>query len=104
VVSAGLERVAEVPIYQTDAVVRRAPSLQMTLDAALPVARMNSRLIARLGLKVNGHVSLRQSASALTLKVECDDLLPDECIRVPSGHPLTAGLGPMFGTITVEPV
>jgi NADH-quinone oxidoreductase subunit G len=103
-VSAGLERVAEVPIYQTDAVVRRAPSLQMTLDAALPVARMNSRLIARLGLKVNGHVSLRQTASALTLKVECDDLLPDECIRVPSGHPLTAGLGPMFGSITVEPV
>ena len=102
--SQGLERVAEVPIYQTDAVVRRAPSLQMTLDAALPVARMNSRLIARLGLEVNGHVSLRQTASALTLKVECDDLLPDECIRVPSGHPLTAGLGPMFGAITVEPV
>jgi NADH-quinone oxidoreductase subunit G len=100
----GLERVAEVPIYQTDAVVRRAPSLQMTLDAALPVARMNSRLIARLGLKVNGHVSVRQTASALTLKVECDDLLPDDCIRVPSGHPLTAGLGPMFGAITVVPV
>jgi len=100
----GLERVAEVPIYQTDAVVRRAPSLQMTLDAALPVARMNSRLIASLGLQENGRVSVRQTASALTLKVELDDLLPDNCVRVPSGHPLTAGLGPMFGTITVEPV
>jgi NADH-quinone oxidoreductase subunit G len=100
----GLERVAEVPIYQTDAVVRRAPSLQRTLDAALPVARMNSRLIARLGLQVNGQVALRQTASALTLKVECDDQLPDNCIRVPSGHPLTAGLGPMFGAIAVEQV
>ncbi len=100
----GLERVAEVPIYQTDAVVRRAPSLQMTLDAALPVARMNSRLIASLGLQENGRVSVRQTASALTLKVELDDLLPDNCVRVPSGHPLTAGLGPMFGMITVEPV
>jgi NADH-quinone oxidoreductase subunit G len=98
----GLERVAEVPIYQTDAVVRRAPSLQRTLDAALPVARMNARLIERLGLQVNGHVSVRQTASALTLKVECDELLPDNCIRVPSGHPLTAGLGPMFGSISVE--
>ena len=100
----GLERVAEVPIYQTDAVVRRAPSLQRTLDAALPVARMNSRLIQSLGLRVNGHVSVRQTASALTLKVECDDLLPDNCIRIPSGHPLTASLGPMFGPISVEQV
>ena len=100
----GLERVAEVPIYQTDAVVRRSPSLQMTQDAALPVARMHSRLIEKLGLTENGRVSVRQTASALTLKVQRDDLLPDNCIRIPSGHPLTAGLGPMFGPITAEPV
>ncbi len=100
----GLERVAEVPIYQTDAVVRRSPSLQMTQDAALPVARMHSRLIAKLGLQENGRVSVRQTASALTLKVQRDDLLPDNCIRIPSGHPLTANLGPMFGPITAEPV
>ena len=100
----GLERVAEVPIYQTDAVVRRSPSLQRTLDASLPVARMHSRLIAKLGLTENGRVSVRQTASALTLKVQRDDLLPDNCIRIPSGHPLTAGLGPMFGAIKAEPV
>lgn len=100
----GLERVAEVPIYQTDAVVRRSPSLQMTLDASLPVARMHSRLIAKLGLQENGRVSVRQTATALTLKVQRDDLLPDTCVRIPSGHPLTAGLGPMFGAITAEPV
>ncbi|MGA9164794.1 MAG: NADH-quinone oxidoreductase subunit NuoG [Thiobacillus sp.] len=100
----GLERVAEVPIYQTDAVVRRSSSLQRTLDAALPVARMHSRLIAKLGLQENGRVSVRQTASALTLKVQRDDLLPDNCVRIPSGHPLTAGLGPMFGPITAEPV
>jgi NADH-quinone oxidoreductase subunit G len=103
-VGGALERVAEVPIYQTDAVVRRSPSLQMTLDAALPVARMHSRLIAKLGLTETGRVSVRQTASALTLKVEQDDHLPDNCIRVPSGHPLTANLGPMFGPITAEPV
>ena len=102
--AAGLERVAEVPIYQTDAVVRRSPLLQMTLDAALPVARMHSRLIAKLGLQENGRVSVRQAAHALTLKVQRDDQLPDNCVRVPAGHPLTAGLGPMFGPITAEPV
>ena len=100
----GLERVAEVPIYQTDAVVRRSNALQMTLDAALPVARMHSRLIEKLGLQENGRVSVRQTASALTLKVQRDDLLPDNCVRIPSGHPLTASLGPMFGPITAEAV
>ncbi|MDP3584360.1 MAG: NADH-quinone oxidoreductase subunit NuoG [Thiobacillus sp.] len=100
----GLERVAEVPIYQTDAVVRRSASLQMTQDAALPVARMHGNLIAKLGLTENGRVSVRQTATALTLKVQRDDLLPDTCVRIPSGHPLTAGLGPMFGPITAEPV
>jgi NADH-quinone oxidoreductase subunit G len=102
--ASGLERVAEVPIYQTDAVVRRAPSLQLTLDASLPVARMHGDLIAKLGLKENGRVSVRQTSSALTLKVERDDLLPVNCVRVPCGHPLTASLGPMFGAITAEPV
>ena len=92
------------PIYQTDAVVRRAPSLQMTLDAALPVARMHSSLIAKLGLEEHGRVSVRQTAGALTLKVERDDLLPDNCVRIPSGHPLTASLGPMFGPIKAESV
>ncbi len=63
---------------------------------------MHSRLITRLGLEENGRVSVRQTGSALTLKVECDDLLPDTCVRVPCGHPLTASLGPMFGPITAE--
>ena len=102
VLSTGLERVAEVPIYQTDAVVRRSPALQKTLDAALPSAHMHSRLIAKLGLVENGRVSVRQTGSALTLRVLRDDLLPDNCVRVPCGHPLTANLGPMFGPITAE--
>jgi NADH-quinone oxidoreductase subunit G len=100
----GLERIAEVPIYQTDPMVRRAPALQRTADAALPVARMHGVLIARLGLEENGRVSVRQTASALTLKVERDDNLPDGCIRIPAGHPLTANLGPMFGPVAAERV
>ena len=99
----GLERVAEVPIYETDAVVRRSPSLLMTLYASLPVARMNSRLIAKLGLQENGRGAVRQTASALTLIVQRDELLPDFCVRIPSGHPLTAGVGAMFGLISAEP-
>ena len=42
----GLERIGEVPIYQLDAIVRRAESLQKTRDAATPTAAMNSRMLA----------------------------------------------------------
>ena len=41
----GLQRIADVPIYSADAIVRRAASLQKTRDAAPPVAAMNARAV-----------------------------------------------------------
>ncbi len=46
----GLQRVAEVPIYAADAIVRRATALQHTQDAAAPVVAMRSDELAKLGL------------------------------------------------------
>mgnify|MGYP000087085775 CR=1 FL=1 len=40
----GLERIADVPIYSTDAIVRRAPALQATADARAPRAGLPSAL------------------------------------------------------------
>jgi NADH-quinone oxidoreductase subunit G len=31
-----------------------------------------------------------------------DDRLPANCIRLPGAHPLTAGLGGLFGAVTAE--
>jgi NADH-quinone oxidoreductase subunit G len=36
------------------------------------------------------------------LEAARDDSLPAACVRVPAAHAATAGLGPMFGTVTVE--
>jgi NADH-quinone oxidoreductase subunit G len=33
-----------------------------------------------------------------------DDKLPDDCVRVAAAHRSTAGLGAMFGTVTLESV
>ena len=41
--AADLERIADVPIYATDALVRRAPALQLTADARAPVAACRRR-------------------------------------------------------------
>jgi NADH-quinone oxidoreductase subunit G len=102
-VDSGIQRIGEVPIYQADAIVRRAASLQKTHDAAGPVAAMNGDLLARLGLRDGDRVKITQGGSA-TLMVACDDKLPANCIRVPAAHPLTAELGGMFGTIAAERV
>ncbi|HEX6363942.1 MAG TPA: NADH-quinone oxidoreductase subunit NuoG, partial [Albitalea sp.] len=48
--SGGLERVADVPIYLAVSLVRRAPSLQLTADAAAPVVGLSTDVWSRLSL------------------------------------------------------
>jgi NADH-quinone oxidoreductase subunit G len=99
---AALERVADVPIYFADPIVRRAPSLQETADAAPPRARANGAVLARLGLKSGDRVRVRQDGGEALLEVALDEALADGVLRVAAAHPSTAGLGAMFGEISVE--
>jgi len=100
----GVERIGEVPIYQADALVRRAPALQKTRDAAPPVAALHGTLFGRLKLRDGDAVRIDQGGSSVVLAAVRDDRLPENCIRVPVAHPLTALLGALSGTITVERV
>ena len=47
---------------------------------------------------------LQQGDGSLVLKAAQDDKLPDNCVRVAAGHPLTAPLGSMFGELTFEKI
>jgi NADH-quinone oxidoreductase subunit G len=98
----GLQRIADVPIYFADPLVRRAAPLQKTRDARPPKAWMNAKLAARLGVTARDEVLVKQSAGQARLGVGVDDKLPDDCVRVAAAHASTAALGPMFGTVTVE--
>ncbi|WP_435626246.1 NADH-quinone oxidoreductase subunit NuoG [Candidatus Ferrigenium straubiae] len=98
----GLQRIADVPIYAADALVRRASSLQKTRDAATPCVSMHSSELQKLGVKSGDAVKVSQSRTMVRLAVRADDSLPAGCARVAAGHPATAELGAMFGTITVE--
>lgn len=97
-----VQRIAEVPIYQADALVRRADSLQRTIDGAAPEVSMNGALLAQLQLENGGMAVVRQGAGSAVMRARLDDKLPPGCARVPAAHPLTAGLGAMFGEIVVE--
>ena len=99
----GLQRIADVPIYFSDAVVRRAASLQQTRDAAAPRAWMNAALLARLGLKEGQAVKVRQGTGEADVNAALDDRLPRDCVRLAAAHAATRDLGPMSGELKVEP-
>jgi len=102
--SGRLERVADVPIYAADPVVRRAGSLQQTNDAAPPRAFANGALIVRLGLAAGSLVRVKQEGGEAVLELARDERLPDGVVRVAAAHASTAGLGAMFGEIVLERV
>jgi NADH-quinone oxidoreductase subunit G len=100
--SSGLQRVAEVPIYATDAVVRRSAPLQATADAAMPQVWMHGEELQKLGVQSGAVVKVSQGAGSVKLFAAADDRLPMGVVRLATGHAATAALGAMFGTITVE--
>ena len=102
--AAGLQRVAEVPLYASDAIVRRSAPLQATHDAKTPGATMHSDEMNKLGVQSGAQIRVSVGQGSVKLQVMADDKLPKGVVRVAAGHAATAGLGPMFGAVTVERV
>jgi NADH-quinone oxidoreductase subunit G len=100
--SSGIERLADVPIYFADAIVRRSPPLQATRDARPPKARANAHTIAGAGLTAGDKVRVRQGDASALLELEADETLADGVVRVSAAHESTSTLGPMFGPVTLE--
>jgi NADH-quinone oxidoreductase subunit G len=98
----GLQRVADVPIYCTDSLVRRATSLQLTVDARPPMAGLPADLWQQLGLKDGDSVKVTQGSGWTVLPARLEAALPKSTVRVAAGHPATATLGDMFGPLQVE--
>jgi len=97
----GIQRVADVPIYFADPLVRRSVPLQKTGDARAPKAWMNSRLAQKLGVSAGQAVLVNGAAR---LPVGVDEGVPDGCVRVAAAHRTTAEVGPMFGAVTLEKI
>jgi NADH-quinone oxidoreductase subunit G len=100
--SQGIERLADVPLYFSDAIVRRAESLQQTNDARAPHAVISDALAEKLGVSPGDKVRVSQGTTTIVIECAVDRGLPDNVVRVASAHASTAGLGPMFGALSVE--
>ncbi|MCX7219927.1 MAG: molybdopterin-dependent oxidoreductase, partial [Burkholderiales bacterium] len=98
----GLERVSDVPIYSTDAIVRRSESLQRTTDAKTGNVWLSSVEFAKLGIAAGDFVKLVQGDAVAILPAALDKALPDNVLRLAAGVVATQALGGMFGAISVE--
>lgn len=103
--AAGIERLADVPIYHADPIVRRAGSLQLTAAARAAVrASLPADLFAQLGLANGDAVRVTQGQGSVVLPAVLDKSLASGVIRVPAATEASSKLGAMFGAVSVEKV
>jgi len=101
--AASLMRAADVPIYATDALVRRASSLQKTHDAVALAVSMNPADAHRLGLDdETGSVSVKQGEGSAILKLIIDAGVPAGSVWIPMAVSGSELLGDPFGEVVIE--
>lgn len=100
----GIERVADVPIYRTDSIVRRSEALQQTPASTLPTARMNAETLGQLQLVDGDKVRVRSAQGEVQLTAQLDPTVATGCARIAAAFAETAALGSAFGQLTVERV
>lgn len=98
----GLERVADVPIYRTDAIVRRAEGLQAAPASDAPDARAHSTTLSRLGLASGDRVRISSASGSVDLYIQQDETVADGAVRISAAHETTVALGGAFEQLSVE--
>ena len=98
----GLLRVADVPIYATDPLVRRARSLQASPLARPAEVRLHPDVARDLGVAGREQVQVRQNGAAVDLPLVLDDSVPRGCAWIPAGLAASVALGPAVGPVAIQ--
>jgi len=98
----GLQRVADVPIYRSDALVRRSAPLQATSASQPPKARMSADTLAGLGLQAGDPLRIGGEQGQILLMAQEDEAVASGCVRIAAAFPETLALGSGFSQLTVE--
>ena len=100
----GLWRVGEIPLYATDALVRRALPLQAAqtaVEGEVNALRLHPDTAKRLNVQADQQVTVRQQDAAAWLTVSLDERMAREAVWVAGGLAETATLGDLFGPIEI---
>jgi len=85
-------RLADVPLYAVDGLVRRSAPLQDTQDAVAAAVYCHESTAAKLGVTTSATVKVRQGGE-VTLPLVIDDRVALGCVWIPAGTPGSVGLG-----------
>ena len=100
-----LELAAYAPIYDTDALVRRADSLRKTKAAKPALAQIGVQTAQTLGLNSGDTIKLTDSeGGTLQAAVLVNKTIAENTVLVPMGRTETQSLRTVFGGATVEAV
>ena len=97
-----MHRSSDVPMYATDAIVRRAVSLQQTVDAQSMCVRLNTTEADRLGVSAASTVTVKQGDNSATLMLVIDDTIPDASAWIPLAVEGNDALGSAFEVVSIE--
>jgi len=98
----GLWRTGPVPMYSTDALVRRAPALQQTDHSQNAFVALNPATAESLGLADADEAIVRQSGREVRAPVRLDDAIPPSSVWMAAATCLASQAGPAWGPIELE--
>ncbi len=101
-VGEGLERIADIPAYRVDAVVRHAEALQHAADGGDAVIRVNPADLQRLNVAQATQLKITQGSVDVKLPFVADEAIPEGAIWIPAGFAETAELTESFGSVKVS--
>lgn len=97
-------RIAPIPLYATDGLVRRAKSLQKTQDAGKPLVYLNAALAKHLHLLQHKHVRVTVNDANIILPFVIDERIPDKTVMMSGGILETIKLGAPYTVVNLEGV
>jgi NADH-quinone oxidoreductase subunit G len=102
--AAPVERVADVPIYFADPLVRRSGPLQRTKDAQPPKARLHRVTLSSVGVAEGAQVKVKQGKGEAVLTAVVDPGVPPGVVRIAAAHASTCNLEGLSGPVSLEKV
>ena len=100
----GLERVADVPIYHSDALARRGQALATTSYGKQPRVRLSGETASSLSLTNGARVKVTQAGQTTRATVAVDNRVPPGSVRIPLATEVSAALGNASAAVTLEAV
>ena len=100
----GLERVADVPIYHSDALARRGQALATSSYGKQPRVRLSGETASSLSLTNGARIKVTQAGQTTQATVAVDNRVPPGSVRIPLATEVSAALGNASAAVTLEAV